>query len=155
MRRIKAAESRAGAPRAARSLITVTGRRPPLARAAVVRAVETVLAGERRRADVSITFLGPVRMRRLNAEWKRRDRLTDVLAFSLASPGSPRQGDVYVCRAMALISARARKIPLREELLRLVIHGTLHVLGHDHPEGEDRTRSVMWRKQEKYLACLG
>ncbi len=120
-----------------------------------MRAVDTVLAGERRRADVSITFLGPVRMRRLNAEWKGHDRLTDVLAFSLASPGAPLQGDVYVCRAMALISARAHKIPLRRELLRLVIHGTLHVLGHDHPDGEDRTRSAMWRRQEKYLACLG
>ena len=37
---------------------------------------------------------------------------------------------------------------MREELLRLVVHGVLHVLGYDHPDGESRERSAMWRRQE-------
>jgi probable rRNA maturation factor len=45
-------------------------------------------------------------------------------------------------------------IPLREELIRLVVHGTLHALGWDHPEGPGRTRSAMWRKQERYVEAL-
>jgi probable rRNA maturation factor len=36
--------------------------------------------------------------------------------------------------------------------LRLVVHGTLHVLGHDHPTGASRTTSPMWRRQERILA---
>jgi probable rRNA maturation factor len=40
----------------------------------------------------------------------------------------------------------------QEELLRLVVHGTLHTLGYDHPEGATRTTSPMWRKQERILA---
>jgi probable rRNA maturation factor len=135
--------------------VTVAGRHAPLPRQAVVRAVEAVLAGERRRAEVSVTFVGPGRMRQLHAAWKGTDRPTDVLAFALAAPGQPLQGDVYVCRAVAAREARARRLPLREELLRLVIHGTLHVLGYDHPEDERRTASAMWRRQERYLACLG
>jgi probable rRNA maturation factor len=43
-------------------------------------------------------------------------------------------------------------VSAQEELLRLVVHGTLHVLGHDHPESDARTKSPMWRKQERILA---
>jgi len=45
-------------------------------------------------------------------------------------------------------------VPLRRELARLVVHGTLHVLGHDHPEGERREQSAMWQRQERYLRRL-
>jgi ssRNA-specific RNase YbeY (16S rRNA maturation enzyme) len=40
---------------------------------------------------------------------------------------------------------------LESELQRLVVHGVLHVLGYDHPEGSGRTRCAMWRRQEAYL----
>jgi probable rRNA maturation factor len=63
-------------------------------------------------------------------------------------------GDVYVCPWVAQREARARGIPARQELLRLVVHGTLHALGHDHPEDERRTTSPMWRRQERYLKAL-
>ena len=103
---------------------------------------------------VSVTFVGPARIRQLNARWKHVDRTTDVLAFSLALPDGSRQGDVYICRAVAAGEAKKRGLTVGEELVRLVIHGTLHVLGYDHPEGDDRIRSAMWRRQERYLACL-
>jgi probable rRNA maturation factor len=45
-------------------------------------------------------------------------------------------------------------VPVREEVARLVVHGTLHVLGREHPEDEGRTRSPMWRRQERLLAHL-
>ncbi len=142
-----------GASRAAAAEVRVTGRIAlpvPLVR----RAVRTVLAGERRAGAMSVTFLGPARMRALNRAWLGHDRPTDVIAFALPMPGGGVLGDVYVCRAEAARSARARGLPLREELLRLVVHGTLHVLGHDHPDGEARTRSPMWRRQERYLRGL-
>jgi probable rRNA maturation factor len=63
-------------------------------------------------------------------------------------------GDVYVCAWVAEREARSRGIPVREELIRLVVHGTLHVLGLDHPEDERRSRSPMWRRQERYVDAL-
>jgi probable rRNA maturation factor len=134
--------------------VTVHGRRLPLPAPVVRRVVRTVLRGERRRALVSVTFLGRDGMRRLNARFRGHDRPTDVLAFALRPPGGARLGDVYVCAWAAARAARAHRIPLREELVRLVVHGTLHVLGRDHPEGPERVRSAMWRRQERYVEAL-
>jgi probable rRNA maturation factor len=63
-------------------------------------------------------------------------------------------GDVYICSWVAAREAKTRGVPLREELIRLVIHGTLHALGRTHPEGAARTRSSMWRRQERYVGAL-
>ena len=132
----------------------MSGRRLPLPAAVVRRAVTTVLRGERRRAAISVTFLGRDSMRRLNAEHKGHDRPTDVLSFALHDPAGGLVGDVYVCPWVAQREARARGISARQELLRLVVHGTLHALGHDHPEDEGRTTSPMWCRQERYVKAL-
>lgn len=118
--------------------------------AAVRRAVRTVLEGEHRRAVVSVTFLGPTAMRRLNRKHMKHDRPTDVLSFALAMPDGRLAGDVYICRAVAAVQAKEAGVGLKEELVRLVVHGVLHVLGYDHPE-QHRERSAMWRKQERYV----
>ena len=103
---------------------------------------------------MSLTLLGPKRIQALNREWKGHDRPTDVIAFALPEPDGALVGDVYICPAVARASARDLGIPVRQELVRLVIHGTLHVLGYDHPEGAGRTRSAMWRRQERYVKAL-
>lgn len=113
-----------------------------------------VLAGEEREAALSISFLGPRAMTRLNATHKGHDCPTDVIAFSLPLPDGSLAGDIYICRWQAAREARARGIPLREELIRLVIHATLHVLGWDHPEATGRTHSPMWDRQERYVREL-
>lgn len=132
----------------------MSGRRLPLPAPLVRRVVAAVLRGERRRALISITFLGRDAMRRLNAEHTGRDRPTDVLSFELTDPAGGAVGDVYVCPWVARREARARGIPVRQELIRLVVHGTLHALGREHPEGEGRATSPMWRRQERYVAAL-
>ena len=132
----------------------VSGRRLPLPRALVKRVVQAVLRAERRDAVISVTFLGRDAMRRLNAEHTHRDRPTDVLAFALQEPAGRAIGDVYICPWVAREEARSRGIPLREELIRLVVHGTLHAIGREHPDGPERTRSAMWRRQERYVEAL-
>ena len=126
-------------------------RLPP---ATVRRVVAAVLRGERRRAEVAVTFLGPVRMRALNRAHLGHDRSTDVISFGLPAPDGGLVGDVYVCGSVAAAQAKRLKVPVREELIRLVVHGTLHVLGHDHPASEARVRSPMWRRQERYVRRL-
>ena len=88
-------------------------------------------------------------MRRLNRRATGRRGLTDVIAFTLPQPDGRTLGDVYVCP-----EAARRQPDAATELIRLAVHGTLHVLGYDHPEGPGRTRSAMWRRQERYLRRL-
>ena len=120
-----------------------------------------MLAWERARGiRVEVTFLGPVAMRRLNRRATGRRRLTDVIAFALPQPDGSVLGDVYVCTAAAKRwvknGGRGKRGDgsVDEELVRLAVHGTLHVLGYDHPPGGGRTRSMMWRKQEGYVRRL-
>jgi len=136
------------------SEVAVSGRRLPISRSLVQRVVQTVLRRERRDALISVTFLGRDSMRRLNAEHKGHDRPTDVLTFALTDPAGHIAGDVYICPWVARQEAKARGISFREELIRLIVHGTLHALGRDHPEGPERTRSAMWRRQERYVEAL-
>lgn len=104
-------------------------------------------------ASVSITFLPAARMRALNRRALGHDRATDVIAFPLRHQDRI-VGDVYICPSVARQSARSEGVERREEETRLVIHGTLHVLGYDHPPGKDSLSSPMWRLQERYVRRL-
>lgn len=103
-----------------------------------------------RRAEVSVALLDDARMRELNRTWLGKDRGTDVIAFSLGEDGDV-VGDVYVGFEQAARQAAEVGVALEEELVRLVVHGTLHVLGHDHPEGDGREASAMFRLQERLV----
>ena len=139
---------------AVESEVVVSGNAGSLPVGTVRAAVHHVLRRERRRARVAVTFIGKRQMRRLNAEYLRHDRPTDVLSFPLPQPDGALAGDIYVCRYVAARNARAHHVTVRQELLRLIVHGTLHVLGFEHPEGASRTESAMWRRQEQHLAGL-
>ena len=128
-----------------------SGVRAP-ANSVVDRAVALVLRAEQvQRATISVTFVGNATIRRLNARHLRKRRLTDVIAFTLSHTDSELVGDVYVAPDVARLAARELQIPPREEMLRLVVHGVLHVLGYDHPDGARRLTSAMWRRQEVLL----
>jgi probable rRNA maturation factor len=103
--------------------------------------------------ELSITLVGDDEMARLNVEWLDRTGSTDVIAFSLGSAESV-LGDVYIAPDTARENASGLGVDLLEEILRLVIHGTLHVVGYDHPEGPDRSASEMYRLQEELLRGL-
>ena len=105
-------------------------------------------------AEVSLTLVGSGRMRELNARYHGADEPTDVLAFDLGTGEGALLGDVYVCVDLAAGAAEDHGETLDDELARLAIHGTLHLLGHDHPEGAERWDCEMYRLQERLLAEL-
>ena len=126
-----------------------------VSRARVKEAAVAALKAERAKdAMLSITFVGQAAMSQLNRRYLGHHGPTDVISFGLGRVGKRGAvvGDVYICAEVARENARRQGIPAGEELLRLVVHGTLHVLGHDHPTGTGRTTSAMWRKQERILA---
>jgi len=105
-----------------------------------------------REGEISITLLDDDGIRGLNQEYLGKDWPTDVIAFPLQAQGDPVLGDVYLGFEQAQRQASELGIPLDEELLRLAIHGALHLLGYQHPEGEDRFDSEMFLKQEELLS---
>jgi probable rRNA maturation factor len=135
--------------------ISSSVRRLSVSRARIRDAAVAALKAERAKdAMLSITFVGRATMSQLNHRYLGHHGPTDVISFGLGRVGKRGAivGDVYICAEVARENARRQDIPAGEELLRLVVHGTLHVLGHDHPTGEGRTTSRMWRRQERILA---
>ncbi len=121
----------------------------------ILRGVALVLEAEGViQGDLSITLVDDEGIQALNREYLGRDRPTDVIAFALHKEGEPLVGDVYLGHQQALRQARETGISAEEELLRLAVHGTLHVLGYDHPPGDDRWSSPMFRRQEEVVARI-
>lgn len=128
--------------------------RIPVARSRVAQVADRVLRAEGvRDAAVSVTFVSDRRIAALNWQHLRHRGPTDVISFGFERPwaGAPLTGDIYIAPDVARRNARDVGGGVREELLRLVVHGVLHVVGHDHPDGEARFESPMWRRQEALL----
>lgn len=126
-----------------------------VSRARVRDAAVAALEAERvMNAMLSITFVGRAAMSEMNWRYLRHRGPTDVISFGLGRTGKRGAviGDIYICPEVSRDNAKRQGIPIGEEVLRLVVHGTLHVLGHDHPVGTSRTVSPMWRRQERILA---
>ena len=136
--------------------VSAAGVRVPLARARVADLVRGVLRAEKvRDAMISVAFLDDRAMAALNRRHLGHRGPTDVISFGFAAaPGAGVVGDIYVAPAVVRENARAHGTPVREELARVVVHGTLHVLGHDHPGDAARTASPMWERQERLLRRL-
>lgn len=133
--------------------------RIPVARDRVQRVADRVLRAERvRHALISITFVTDQKIAALNWQHLKHRGPTDVISFALSpvTRGGELVGDVYVAPAVARRNAVEHGSGVREELLRLVVHGVLHVIGYAHPDDDSRVRSPMWRRQERLLhSALG
>ena len=123
--------------------------------AGIVAAVERVLRdGRAEGAEVAVLLVDEAEMTRLNAAHRGLNTVTDVLAFPIDEDddlpaGLPRMlGDVVVCPAQAARQAAESAVEPGHELATLVVHGTLHLLGHDH-ETDD---GAMLRRQDALRA---
>ena len=102
-------------------------------------------------------------IRVLNRDWRKKDRATDVLSFSQiegpedtnmpALRGRPRVlGDVIISLDTAARQAVEAELSLEEEVRRLLVHGILHLLGHDHVHGGAQAQRM--KEEEKRLLAL-
>jgi probable rRNA maturation factor len=122
----------------------------PLARRGVAAALR--LGRVPPSALVQVVWSGRERVRRLNRRFRQTDRYTDVIAFRYAPEGPAKGpfGDLYIAVPQARLNARRFAVPFREELARLCVHGTLHLLGYTDYVPREKAR--MWSAQEKILA---
>ena len=128
--------------------------RLPVSLARVERLAAAVLRAEEvKHAMLSVAFVSRRTIAALNRRHLKRSGATDVIAFGFVPAGKrgPVVGDVYIAAEVARAQAAEFGVAYAEELLRLTVHGTLHVLGYDHPEGAGRATSAMWRRQEALL----
>ncbi len=134
--------------------IHVNGSGPDVDPSLLRRAVRTTLEAEGiDGGELSLTLLDDREIREMNGRYLGRDRVTDVISFSLQDPGDPLLADVYVGLEQARRQAADEGVDLREELVRLAVHGTLHAAGHDHPE-EGRDSSPFFRRQEELVGRI-
>jgi probable rRNA maturation factor len=114
-----------------------------------------VLGAAGARGELTLTFVDRAEIAALNAEHLGKDTPTDVLSFPLDAdddgpqPGVPvLLGDVVVCPAVAADQASAHAGTVDDEVALLVVHGVLHVLGHDHAEPAE---AALMRERELML----
>lgn len=115
------------------------------------------LAGAEPGSALSLQLTGDETLQRLNREYLGIDAPTDVLSFPVPfdnpESGSPYLGDILISLPTAARQAETAGHTLQEEVTLLLVHGILHLLGHDHAEPEEK--AAMWRQQDEILASLG
>ena len=129
--------------------------------AALRTAVTVTLRHEKRKPPVEVTVLltDDDQLKALNKEYRGIDKPTDVLSFEAGDtmPGmaddDPYLGDIVISVPTAERQAKQGGHSLKSELQLLTVHGTLHLLGFDHEEPEEKDR--MWWTQASILAQLG
>jgi len=134
--------------------VSMNGIRTSLGRAAIADVASAALRAERvKHALLSITLVDKRAIGRLNKKHIGHGGPTDVISFGFtrATAGDPVIGDVYIAPDVAKENAKASGVSAREEMTRLVVHGTLHILGYDHPESDARMQSDMWKRQERLV----
>jgi probable rRNA maturation factor len=135
--------------------VDTRGRRLALPARGVRDLAAFVLRGERvHHALLSIAFVSRREIATLNRRHLGHRGATDVITFALGrvAADAPLVGDIYVAPDVVRERARSGGVGAREELARVVVHGVLHALGHEHPDDAARTGSPMWRRQERYLS---
>jgi probable rRNA maturation factor len=120
----------------------------------LARLARLVAADSRRGVDVSVAVVSDREIRRLHRRWLRRDRATDVVSWPLSGPEDPvLRGCVAVSRDTAAREAARRGHSPYHELVLYVVHGVLHLEGHDDHAAAARER--MRRAERERLAALG
>jgi probable rRNA maturation factor len=111
-------------------------------------------------ASLSLTLVDDESIRELNRDHRGKDKPTDVLSFPLFDEGDAAHdgvermlGDVVISVETARRQAAEYDAPLQRELYRLLIHGLLHVKGHDHEEV--RERAAMEAEERRLAAYIG
>lgn len=120
-------------------------------------ATEVLLVAGSAPADLSIALTDDAHIRALNRDYLGHDSPTDVLSFPAGEidpdTGASYLGDVVISIPRAAAQAREAGHSLEAEAQLLVVHGVLHLLGHDHAEAQDKDR--MWAAQAEILERLG
>jgi probable rRNA maturation factor len=133
------------------------------ATAAIAESAFPQLGQGERAVELSIRLTSDTEVHALNAEWRGKDKPTNVLSFPMAeaadladaAPTGPELmlGDIILARGVCSEEAAEKAIPLDQHAAHLMVHGTLHLLGYDHMD--DESAADMEAREVRALARLG
>lgn len=108
--------------------------------------------------NLSIAFVAPEEIKRLNQRYRKKNKATDVLSFGKLPKNSFQQEEFFepeiiICLEEVQKNAEYAKEPFKKELIRVLIHAFLHLLGWDHEKSESAAKK-MFQKQEEYLSLF-
>ena len=128
----------------------------------VSEALDSILSYLDEDGEFSLHFVSDDEIRALNRDYRGKDEPTDILTFALSDgeafptfEGEERElGDIFISLESMRRNAAAFSVPEDEELKRLLIHGTLHLLGFDHATNDFASEPMLIR-QEEMMRSLG
>lgn len=100
--------------------------------------------------NINIVFVTPKHIQRLNRSYRKKDEVTDLLSFNIDSDTI--LGEIYICPEYVINTTSSKN--LQKQIIRLFIHGILHLRGYDHKEKFDEldySNEAMYIKQEQIL----
>ncbi len=127
-----------------------------------------VLLSENRKIEtISLAFVDKEEIRKLNKKFRRKNKATDVLSFELkesfgmehsaelsrSHQGKKYLGEIIICPEIVKKNAKKYKISIRDEVLKVFVHGILHLCGYDH-EKSKKEAEKMEKKEEEYLSNI-
>jgi probable rRNA maturation factor len=101
-------------------------------------------------AELAVTFTDDAHIRVLNRQFRRKDRPTNVLSFPAGPAGSALLGDIVIAEETVAREAKEQGISRNDHLIHLIVHGFLHLLGHDH---EVEAEAIAMERLETAILC--
>ena len=132
------------------------------ATAAIAESAFPQLADGPRAVEISLRLAGDEEVRLLNAQWRGKDKPTNVLSFPMAEGAELMAairgpelmlGDIILAHGVCTREALEKAVPIERHAAHLMVHGTLHLLGYDH--GDDRQAADMEAREVRALARIG
>lgn len=105
-----------------------------------------------RNFEISLVLVDNARIRRLNREYRREARSTDVLSFNLGKPDGNQIAEIFISVEQARLQAKEMGHSLKQELSILFIHGLLHILGYN--DGVKKDKIEMFKEQDKIFKSI-
>ena len=133
------------------------------AEAALAESAYPDLAESDRSVEISVTLTGDEQVQALNAQWRSKDKPTNVLSFPMADERDFAEanvaarelllGDIVLAHGVCRREAADKGVPFAQHATHLLVHGTLHLLGYDHDD--ERDAADMEAREVRALARLG
>ncbi len=108
-----------------------------------------VLKGENRgRDNLSLAFVSKEEIKKINKKFRHKNKPTDVLSFLINE--KQYLGEIIICPEVVKENAKKYKTTVKQEMMKVFVHGILHLLGYEH-EKTNKEAEIMEKKQEKYF----